>query len=342
MICSPTVADPTPALIECVPNFSEGRDKTVIRRIVESITSVGDGVRLLHVDAGEAANRTVITFCGTPEAVTEAAFRAVGCAAELIDMRRQHGTHPRIGATDVLPLVPLHGITLAECAELARQLARRIADELRIPCYCYEAAALKPEHRNLATCRAGEYEQLPQKLADPLLAPDYGTRPFDEGIARTGCTVVGARPVLLAVNFNLNSTSAHVAAEIAKDVRERGRGNGRPGTLRCVKAIGWYIDEYGIAQVSMNITDLSVTPLHMAWEEVCRCAAVRGVTVTGTEIIGLVPRHSLIEAGRFYREKNHLPPSADEEEILADAVGYLGLADLRPFNMSEKLIPEQP
>ena len=327
------------SMIECVPNFSEGRDKSVIRSIAEAITSVGDGVKLLHIDAGEAANRTVITFCGTPEAVVEAAFRAVCRAGELIDMRRQHGTHPRIGATDVLPLVPLSGITLEECAKLARQLACRIADEARIPCYCYEAAALKPEHRNLATCRAGEYEALPQKLADPRRAPDYGVRPFDDDIARTGCTVVGARPVLLAVNFNLNTTSADVATEIAKDVRERGRGKGQPGTLKCVKAIGWYIDEYGIAQVSMNITDLCVTPLHVAFEEVSRCAEARGVRVTGTEIIGLVPAQSLLDAGRYFLNKQQKSIDMDDSELMVTAVKTMGLDDLRPFNLDEKLIP---
>lgn len=327
-------------IIECVPNFSEGRDPAIISSITDAIVSVGDGVRLLHVDCGEAANRTVVTFCGQPDVVVEAAFRAVKRAGELIDMRRHHGTHPRIGATDVLPLVPLSGVSLEACAEKARGLARRIADEAHIPCYCYEAAAFTPERKNLAVCRAGEYEALPRRLVTPGQAPDYGARPFDDGIARTGCTVVGARPVLLAVNFNLNTTSTDIATAIAKDVRESGRGPQQPGTLKSAKAIGWYIEEYGIAQVSMNLTDLSVTPLHVAFEEVSRCAAARGVRVTGTEIIGLVPKSSLIEAGRYFRRKKHLPTDANESALITDAVAYMNLPDLRPFDLSEKLIPD--
>ena len=276
-------------IIECVPNFSEGRDKAVIRQITAAIEASG-GVKLLDVDPGEATNRTVVTFVGEPEAVVEAAFAGVKRAAELIDMRRHKGAHPRMGATDVLPLIPIAGVTLAECAELARALARRIADELRIPTYCYEAAAFAPERKNLAVCRAGEYEALPEKLAHTASAPDFGARPFDEGVARTGATTVGARDFLIAVNFNLNTTSTRRANAIAFDVREKGRpvreGNpitGRvvkdaagnpvmqPGTLPATKAIGWFIEEYGIAQVSMNITDIArdAAPRRLS----TRCAA---------------------------------------------------------------------
>ena len=344
------------AIIECVPNFSEGRDMSVVRQITNEIEGV-EGVNLLNVDPGEATNRTVVTFVGSPEAVVEAAFRAVKKAGEVIDMRRHHGAHPRMGATDVLPLIPVSGITLEECAGLARTLARRIADEAGIPCYCYEASALRPERKNLAVCRAGEYEALPQKLATPEKAPDFGARPFDDDVARTGCTVVGARDFLIAVNFNLNTTSTRRANAIAFDVREKGRpkreGNpitgpvvrdkdGKPvmipGTLKCTKAIGWYIDEYGIAQVSMNMTNLKVTPLHVAFDEVCRCAAARGIRVTGTEIVGLVPKQTLIDAGRYFLEKQHRSTGIPEDDILKIAVKSMGLDDLKPFNPREKVI----
>ncbi|MBR5687763.1 MAG: glutamate formimidoyltransferase [Prevotella sp.] len=343
-------------IVECVPNFSEGRDMNVIRQITDAVESV-EGVKLLNVDPGEATNRTVVTFVGAPEAVCEAAFRAVGKAGEVIDMRRHHGAHPRMGATDVLPLIPVSGITLEECAALARKLAERIAAEHRIPCYCYEASAFKPERKNLAVCRAGEYEALPEKLANPDKAPDFGARPYDEGVARTGCTVVGARDFLIAVNYNLNTTSTRRANAIAFDVREKGRpkreGNpitGKPmkdadgktimipGTLKATKAIGWYIDEYGIAQVSMNITDINVTPLHKAFDEVCRCAQNRGIRVTGTEIVGLIPKRTLIEAGRYFLEKQHRSTGIPEEDIINIAIHSMGLSDLRPFNPREKVI----
>ena len=343
-------------IVECVPNFSEGRDKAVIDAITAAIVQSG-GVKLLDVDPGEATNRTVVTFVGSPEAVVEAAFAGVRRAAELIDMRHHKGAHPRMGATDVLPLIPISGITLEECAELARTLARRIADELRIPTYCYEASALRPERRNLAVCRAGEYEALPEKLAHTDTAPDFGARPFDEGVARTGATTVGARDFLIAVNFNLNTTSTRRANAIAFDVREKGRpvregnpitgkivkdaeGNPvmRPGTLKATKAIGWYIEEYGIAQVSMNITDISVTPLHVAFDEVCRTAAARGVRVTGTEIVGLVPKRALLEAGRYFLRKQHRSTGIAEEEIIRLAVKSMGLDDLKPFDPKEKVI----
>ncbi len=343
-------------IVECVPNFSEGRNPEIIKQIAAEIENT-KGVRLLNIDPGEATNRTVITFVGEPAPVVEAAFKAVKRAGQLIDMRQHHGAHPRIGATDVLPLIPVSGITLEECAQLARQLAQRIADELLIPCYCYEAAAYAEERRNLAVCRSGEYEGIPKKLSTPGQEPDFGSRPMDEGIARTGCTVVGARDFLIAVNFNLNTTSTRRANAIAFDVREKGRpkreghpitgkpmkdAEGKtimlPGTLKKTKAIGWYIDEYGIAQVSMNITDINVTPLHKAFDEVCRCAQNRGLRVTGTEIVGLVPKRTLIEAGRYFLEKQQRSTGIPEEDIIQVAIHSMGLSDLRPFNPREKVI----
>lgn len=343
-------------LIECVPNFSEGRDKGVIRQITDAIEQC-EGIRLLDVDPGEATNRTVVTFVGEPQAVLEAAFRSVKKAGELIDMRKHHGAHPRMGATDVLPLIPVSGISLEECAELARRLAKRIADELAIPCYCYEAAAFTPERKNLAVCREGEYEALAEKLSTPGKEPDFGARPLDEDLARTGCTAVGARDFLIAVNFNLNTTSTRRANAIAFDVREKGRpqreggsvvgkpvldADGKPvmipGTLKGTKAIGWYIEEYGIAQVSMNITDIKLTPLHVAFDEVCRCAQNRGVRVTGTEIVGLVPERTLLEAGKHFLRKQQRSTGIPKEDILKIAIKSMGLDDLKPFDPKEKVI----
>ena len=343
-------------IVECVPNFSEGRDKHVIAQITEAIEAAG-GVKLLDVDPGEATNRTVVTFVGSPEEVVEAAFQGVKRAAELIDMRKHKGAHPRMGATDVLPLIPIAGITLEECAVLSRKLAERIADELHIPTYCYEAAAFTPERRNLAVCRAGEYEALPEKLAHKESAPDFGARPYDEGVARTGATTVGARDFLIAVNFNLNTTSTRRANAIAFDVREKGRpvregnpitgkivkdteGNPvmQPGTLKATKAIGWFIEEYGIAQVSMNITNISTTPLHVAFDEVCRKADARGVRVTGTEIVGLVPKRALVEAGKYFLRKQHRSVGISEQEIVRIAIKSMGLDDLKPFHPEEKVI----
>ncbi len=343
-------------IVECVPNFSEGRNQNVIKQITDEIVSV-KGVKLLDVDPGEATNRTVVTFVGEPKEVVEAAFLAVKKAAQLIDMRQHHGAHPRMGATDVCPLIPVSGITLEECAELARKLAERIAKELNVPCYCYEAAVLKPERKNLAICRKGEYEGLPERMTDTGEAPDFGARAFDESIARTGCTAVGARDFLIATNFNLNTTSTRRANAIAFDVREKGRpqreggspigkpmkdANGKtimiPGTLKGTKAIGWFIDEYGIAQVSMNITDINVTPLHIAFDEVCRCAQNRGVRVTGTEIVGLIPKRTLIDAGKYFLRKQNRSTGIPEEDILKIAVSSMGLADLKPFNPREKVI----
>ena len=346
----------TRQIVECVPNFSEGRDKAVIKQITDVIEA-SEGVKLLDVDPGEATNRTVVTFVGSPEAVVEAAFKAVRKAGEVIDMRRHHGAHPRMGATDVLPLVPVSGITLEECAELARKLAGRIADELSIPCYCYEAAAQRPERKNLAVCRKGEYEALPERMTSEAEQPDFGARPFDEGVARTGCTAVGARDFLIAVNFNLNTTSTRRANAIAFDVREKGRPerignpitgaikkdeNGktvmRPGTLKGTKAIGWFIKEYGIAQVSMNITDMNATPLHAAFDEVSRAAQARGLRVTGTEIVGLVPERAVIEAGKHFLRKQQRSTGIPKEDILNIAIKSMGLDDLRPFVPEEKVI----
>ncbi|MBO5779989.1 MAG: glutamate formimidoyltransferase [Muribaculaceae bacterium] len=345
-------------LIECVPNFSEGRDKSVINNIVDAISSVA-GISMLDVDPGEATNRTVVTFVGQPDDVVEAAFRGVKRAQELIDMRQHHGAHPRIGATDVLPLIPVSGITLEECAELARKLAQRIADELSIPTYCYEAAALTPERKNLAVCREGEYEGLGKRVTVEGQAPDFGDRPYDEMMARSGATVVGARDFLIAVNYNLNTTSTRRANAIAFDVREKGRpmrqgpkvtdkpvldadGNVvmQPGTLPGTKAIGWFIDEYGIAQVSMNITDINRTPLHVAFDEVCRAADARGVRVTGTEIVGLVPRRTLIEAGKYFLRKQQRSVGISDDEIIRIAVQSMGLDQLRPFKAEEKVIED--
>lgn len=342
-------------IIECVPNYSEGRNKAVIDRIVASIASV-EGVKVLNVDPGEATNRTVVTFVGEPECVVEAAFRGAEKAKELIDMRVHHGAHPRSGATDVLPLIPVSGITLEECAVLARDLAKRLYTELGIPCYCYEAAAYKSERRNLAVCRAGEYEALPEKMADPARKPDFGGA-YDETVQRTGATNVGARNFLVAVNFNLNTTSTRRAMAVAFDVREKGRkareggsltgkllkdaeGNQIwiPGTLKGCKAIGWYIDEYGIAQVSMNITDIDATPLHVAFEEVSRAAAARGLRVTGAEIVGLVPKTVLLQAGRFYLERQQRSLGISEEEIIRIAVKSMSLDDLGPFDPKKKVI----
>lgn len=342
-------------IIECVPNFSEGRDKAVIDAITAEIEKLGD-VKLLDVDPGEATNRTVVTFVGEPEPVMNAAVRAAKKAAELIDMRHHHGAHPRMGATDVCPLIPVSGITLEETAELARKLAERFATELNIPTYCYEASAFTPERKNLAVCREGEYEGLSERMGTDK-GPDFGNRPFDEGVAKTGTTAVGARDFLIAVNFNLNTTSTRRANAIAFDVREKGRPareggkltgkplkdeNGKPvmipGTLKGTKAIGWFIDEYGIAQVSMNITSMAQTPLHEAFDEVSRAAAARGIRVTGTEIVGLLPKKALIDAGKHYLRRQQRSLGIPESEIIKIAIKSMGLDELKPFVADEKVI----
>ena len=343
-------------IIECVPNFSEGRNLDVIKQIT-GVIEASKGVKLLDVDPGEATNRTVVTFVGEPEAVCDTAVAAIKRATELIDMRQHKGAHPRMGACDVCPLIPVSGITLEECAELARALAKRIAEELGVPTYCYEAAAFTPERRNLAVCRAGEYEALPEKMTKEGAQPDFGARPFDEGVARTGATAVGARDFLVAVNYNLNTTSTRRANAIAFDVREKGRpmregnpitgkivkdenGNPvmKPGTLKACKAIGWFIEEYGIAQVSMNMTNLAVTPLHAAFDEVCRAADARGVRVTGAEIVGLVPKSTLVDAGRHFLRKQNRSTGLPERELVRIAIESMGLSNLKEFKPEEKVI----
>lgn len=340
-------------ILECVPNFSEGRDMRVIRQITDRIEQV-DGVKLLNVDPGRATNRTVVTFVGTPAAVVEAAFIATSAAAELIDMRKHHGEHPRFGATDVLPLVPISGISMAEAADLARKLARRIGDELGISVYCYENAALCKERRNLAAVRGGEYEGLAEKLAKPEWKPDYGPVALNE---RSGAIAVGARDFLVAFNVNLNTTSTRRANAIAYDVREKGRAKREgdpltgkvlkdaagetiwePGTLKSVKAIGWFIEEYGIAQISMNLTNIAETPVHVAFDEVCEKAAERGIRVTGSELVGLIPLKAMLDAGRYFLRKQRRSLGVPDRELVKIAVKSLGLDDLRPFDPQEKII----
>ena len=339
-------------LIECVPNFSEGRNLETINAIADAIRSV-DGVRVLHIDRGEAANRTVITFVGRAMDVVESAFRMVKRASELIDMRTHLGEHPRIGATDVLPLIPLKNITLEECAELARALAERIYKELGIPTYCYEASAYLPEHVNLADCRRGGYEGLRDKMLDPVMRPDFGGGEYTLQAARSGATVVGARNFLIAVNFNLNTVSREVASAIAARVRasgevcrdeegnivrdKEGRAVRRPGLLRGCKAIGWYIEEFGCAQVSMNINDITLCPIHMAYETVCRVARELGAEVTGTELIGLIPEYCMIEAGQYFAAaSNRSIQSADE--LIQLAVEAMHMDDLCPFSVEQKVL----
>jgi glutamate formiminotransferase/formiminotetrahydrofolate cyclodeaminase len=329
-------------IIECVPNFSEGRDMGIIKQITDTIESV-DGIKLLDVDPGRDTNRTVVTFVGEPEKVSEAAFRAVKKASELIDMSKHHGEHPRIGATDVCPLVPVSGISMEETADYARGLAKRIGEELGIPVYCYENAAFEEKRRNLANCRAGEYEGLRKKLADPEWKPDFGPAVFNE---RSGATAVGARDFLVAFNVNLNTTSTRRANAIAFDVREKGRDikkdNGElinvPGTLKNVKAIGWYIEEYGIAQISMNLTNISITPVHIAFDEVCRKADARGIRVTGSELIGLIPLKSILDAGRYFLAKQQRSSGISDEELIKIAVKSMGLCDIHEFDPKQKII----
>ena len=340
-------------IIECVPNFSEGRNKEIIRQITNEIESV-EGVKLLDVDPGKATNRTVVTFVGEPEHVIEAAFLAVRKASELIDMSKHTGEHPRMGATDVCPLVPVSGITMEETVEYARRLGERIGYELGIPVYCYENAAFTEERRNLASCRSGEYEGLPRKIADPKWKPDFGPAMFN---AKSGATAVGARDFLVAFNVNLNTTSVRRANAIAYDVREKGRPkrdgnpvtgkivkdeNGEPvmipGSLKSVKAIGWYIEEYGIAQISMNLTSISVTPVHIAFDEVCRKADARGVRVTGSELVGLIPLKSMLEAGRYFLHKQKRSAGVSDEELIKIAARSMGLNDITPFKPEEKII----
>lgn len=340
-------------LVECVPNFSEGRDPAVIRRITDAIEAI-EGVRLLDVDPGRATNRTVVTFVGEPEVVIEAAVAAGKAAAEAIDMRRHSGEHPRFGAMDVCPLVPVAGVTMEETVEYARELARRLGEEAGLTIYCYEHAATRPERRNLASVRSGEYEGLPEKLADPQWAPDFGPAGFN---ARSGATAVGARNFLVAYNVNLNTTSVRRANEIASRVREQGytaregdvpygeilrdeQGNPikRPGRLECVKGIGWFIEEYGVAQISMNLTDITVTSVHEAFDACCEEAERIGVRVTGSELVGLVPLSALLDAGRHYLVKQRRSTGVSDAELIKIAVKSLGLDELAPFDPAKRVI----
>ena len=337
-------------IIECVPNFSEGRDMTIIKQITDEIEKT-DGVRLLDVDPGKATNRTVVTFVGHPKAVIEAAYQAIKKAAELIDMSKHSGEHPRMGATDVCPLIPISGITMEETAAYAHQLGKRVGEALHIPVFMYESAATKPERQNLATIRAGEYEGMAAKLNDPKWYPDYGTNTFNE---KAGATVIGARDFLVAYNVNLNTTSVRRANSVAFDVRENGRiktdARGKnvlddsgepiriPGVCKSVKAIGWYIEEYGIAQISMNLTNIKETPLHIAFDECCKSAQSRGLRVTGSELVGLVPKSVLIDAGKHFLKQQKRSIGVSEKELIHIAVRTLGLDELSPFDPSKKVI----
>ncbi len=340
-------------IIECVPNFSEGRDPQIIQSIRNEIESV-EGVRLLNVDPGKATNRTVVTFVGHPASVVEAAFRAIRRAGELIDMRRHRGEHPRMGATDVCPLIPVSGISMDETAHWAEKLAKRVGDELSIPVYLYEAAQKNKSRSNLSVIRAGEYEGFSEKIKNPEWKPDYGPLVFDE---QRGATVIGARDFLVAYNINLNTTSVRRANSVAFDVREAGRikregdpvtGNivkdekGKPvmvpGSLKSVKAIGWFIKEYGVAQISMNLTNISVTPLHIAFDEVCRKAEARGMRVTGSELVGLIPLQSLLDAGKYFLQKQKRSAGVSEKELIRMAIISMGLDELAPFKPEERII----
>lgn len=342
--------------IECVPNFSEGRNMEIIGQITREIETT-DGVKVIGVEPGKAANRTVITFTGTPEAVCEAAFRMVKIASELIDMRKHQGEHPRFGAIDVLPLIPLYGITMEETVELTWKLGKRIGEELGIPIYCYEFAAFEEKRRNLASCRSGEYENLPQKLTDPQWKPDFGPASFTPRVAQTGAIALGARNILLAYNVNLNTTSAQIASKIAAEVREKGTvkrtGNlpdgeiikdehGKtmyePGLLKGVKGIGWYIEDYGIAQCSYNITDLEKTSIEQVFEATCERAEKQGIKVTGSELIGLIPLQAILNAGTYFLKKQHRSTDISMEEIIQVAIDSLGLAELAPFEPKKKII----
>jgi len=340
-------------LVECVPNFSEGRDREKIRAITQEIERTPE-VRLLDVDPGESTNRTVVTFIGSPEGVKEAAFRAIRKAAELIDMRRQKGAHSRIGATDVCPFVPVSGVTMEDCIQLARQLGERVAKELGIPVYLYEEAAEKPERRNLANIRVGEYEGLSEKLKDPQWAPDFGDPVFNP---ISGATVVGAREFLIAYNINLNTRDRRLAHEIALSLRESGRakrdteGNivrdaqGRavnlPGRFQHVRAVGWYIEDYGVAQISINFINYKLTPVHLVFDEAVKEAEKLGLRVTGSELVGLIPKEALLMAGRYYLEKQGKSPGVPEEELVRAAALSLGLSDIAPFDPDKKIIERQ-
>lgn len=329
-------------LIECVPNFSEGRDMSIIKQITNEIESV-EGIRLLDVDPGKGTNRTVVTFVGEPNAVIEAAFLAIKRAAELIDMNKHSGEHPRMGATDVCPLIPIANISIEETAEWAKKLGERVGNELEIPVYLYEAAQKNPERKNLSIIRTGEYEGFSKKILLSEWAPDFGKAIFN---AKSGATVIGARDFLVAYNINLNTTSTRRANAIAFDVRESGRkiqnekGEEiiQPGTLKSVKAIGWFIEEYGVAQISMNLTNINTTPMHIAFDEVCNKAANRGVRVTGSEIVGLIPLKSMLDAGKYFLSKQQRSIGVSEAELIHIAVKSLGLDELSEFDPQKKII----
>jgi len=343
-------------LIECVPNFSEGNDLNIIKQITDEIEAVA-GVRLIDVDPGKATNRTVVTFVGTPDEVCEAAFRAIEKAAQLIDMQKHHGAHPRFGATDVCPLVPVANISMDETIEYARRLAARVGNVLGIPVYCYEFAATETKRKNLANCRAGEYEGLREKLSSSDWLPDFGPTEFTDSVAKSGATAIGARNFLVAYNINLNTTSVRRANSIAFDIREKGRvkregkslageivkdQNGNPiyepGLLKCVKGIGWYIEEYGIAQLSFNLTDISVTSVHEVFEAACQRANARGLRVTGSELVGVIPLQAMLDAGKYFLKKQQRSTGIADTEIIKIAVKSLGLDDLKPFDPKKKII----
>jgi len=334
----------TNQIIECVPNFSEGIDQEIIQNITGEIGSVA-GVKLLNVDPGRDANRTVVTFAGEPEAVIEAAFRAIKIAGELIDMSMQKGTHPRMGATDVCPLIPVSNITLDEVIVYAERLARRVGEELQIPVYLYEDSQPDKKRSNLAAIRAGEYEGFFKKIKLPAWKPDFGPAEMD---AKRGATVIGARDFLIAYNINLNTSSTHIANEIAQDVRETGKiiinENGKeriPGTLKYVKAIGWYMEEYGKAQVSMNLTNISATPIHKVFDEVCAKATDHGVDVTGSELIGMIPLSAMTNAGRYFLQKQGITYVTNEFKLIDAAIQAMGLNELAPFDPQKKIIEYQ-
>ena len=328
-------------LIECVPNFSEGNDLNIIKQITNEIEMVG-GVRLLNVDPGKATNRTVVTMVGNPAAVIEAAFNAIKKAGELIDMSKHKGEHPRMGATDVCPLIPVANITMEETVQYAQQLAKRVGEELNIPVYLYEAAQADTNRNNLSVIRAGEYEGFFRKIKHPGWKPDYGPTEFD---VKRGATVIGARDFLVAYNVNLNTTSTRRANAIAFDVREAGRNvveNGvkviKPGSLKSVKAIGWYIEEYGVAQISINLTNINITPVHIAFDEICKRADARGIRVTGSELVGLIPLNAMLEAGRYFLKKQQRSIGVSDKELIRIAVKSMGLDELGPFDPEKKII----
>ncbi|MCY1722338.1 glutamate formimidoyltransferase [Prolixibacteraceae bacterium Z1-6] len=343
-------------IIECVPNFSEGRDMSIIKEITNAIESVAE-ISLLDVDPGKATNRTVVTFVGEPDHVVEAAFRGIKKAAELIDMSKHHGEHPRFGATDVCPLVPVANVSMEEAVEYARKLAQRVGEELEIPVFCYEFAAFKLVRQSLANCRSGEYEALKERIASVEWKPDFGPDKWNEKVAGSGATAISARNFLIAYNVNLNTTSTRRANAIAFDVREAGRVKREgdpvrgkivtdekgepvriPGTLKKTRAIGWYIEEYGIAQISINLTDITVTPVHVAFDEVCERARDRGIRVTGSELVGLIPLQAVLDAGKYFLKKQERSTGISDEEIIKIAVKSLGLDELAPFDPKKKII----